>query len=74
MMIYKGAEPVGYVRGKPLIFAAVFLVMAAFGTIAQLLLCKKSKKQKITKIKPGKNKTNKNDEPENTVEHDWRSA
>jgi hypothetical protein len=74
MLIYKGAEPVGYVRGKPLIFAATFVVMAAFGTIAQLLLCKKSKKQKITKIKPAKTKTDKNDEPENIVEHDWRSA
>jgi len=79
MLIYKGLKPVGYVQGKPLIFAAVFLVMAAFGTTVQLLLCKKSKKKKITKIKPGnkktnKNKANKNKEPEKIVEHDWRSA
>ena len=74
MLIYKGIEPVDYVRGKPLIFAAVFLVMAALGTIIQLLLCKKSKTQKITKIKPGrKTGTNKN-EPEKIEEHDWRSA
>ena len=74
ILIYKGTEPVGYVRGKPIIVAAVFVVMAAFGTITQLLLCKKSKKQKITKIKPDKNKVNKNSEPEKIVEHDWRSA
>jgi hypothetical protein len=73
-LIYKGTEPVDYVRGKPLIFAAVFLVMAAFGTIVQLLLCKKSKKQEITKIKPGKKNVRKNKEPEKIVEHDWRSA
>jgi len=74
MLIYKGTEPVGYVRGKPLILAAVFIVMAAFGTIVQLLLCKKSKKQKITKIKPGKKNARKNNKPEKIVEHDWRSA
>jgi len=74
MLIYKGAKPVDYVHGKPLIFAAVFLVMAAFGTIVQLLLCKSSKKQKITKIKPGKKKGMDKKEPEKIVEHDWRSA
>ena len=72
-LIYKGNEPVDYVRGKPLIFAAVFLVMAAFGTVVQLLLCKKSKKQQTTKIKPGR-KNAKNKEPEKIVEHDWRLA
>jgi hypothetical protein len=38
------------------------------------MLCKKSQKEKVTKIKPGKNKANKNNEPEKIVEHDWRSA
>ena len=74
MLIYKGTKPVDYVQGKPLIFAAVFVVMAAFGTVVQLLLCKKSKQQQITKIKPGKNKAGRNNEPEKIVEHDWRSA
>jgi hypothetical protein len=73
-LIYKGTEPVDYVHGKPLIFAAVFLVMAAFGTIVQLLLFKKSKKQEITKITPGKKNARKDTEPEKIVEHDWRSA
>jgi hypothetical protein len=74
MLIYKGIETVDYVRGKPLFFAVVFVVMAVLGTIIQLLLCKKSKTQKITKIKPGKKNTSKNKEHEKTVEHDWRSA
>jgi len=82
LLSYKGTEPVSHIRSKPLISAAVFLAMAAFGTVVQLLLCKSSKKQKITKIKAGKGKKkgnkkgNKKDkkEPEKIVEHDWRSA
>lgn len=80
LLSYKGIEPVSHIRGKPLIYAAVFLAMAAFGTIIQLLLCKGSKKKKVTEIKPGKEngkhkeKGNGKEEPEENVEHDWRSA
>ena len=74
LLSYKGTESVSYIRGKPLISAAVFLAMATFGTIVQLLLFKSSKKQKITKIKPGKKKGEDKKEPEENVEHDWRSA
>ena len=80
LLSYKGNGLVGQIRGKPLIYAAVFLGMAAFGTIEQLLLCKGSKKKKVTEIEPGeengkgKDKGKKNKEPEEIVEHDWRSA
>ena len=76
LLSYKGAEPISHLRSKPLISAVVFLALAAFGTIIQLLLCKSSKKEKITKIKPGKNKgkDKKNQESEKIAEHDWRSA
>ena len=78
LLLYKGTEPVSHIRAKPLICAAVFLAMAAIGTIAQLLICKGSKKEKVTEIKPGeekgKGKGKKNKEPEEVVEHDWRSA
>jgi len=86
LLLYKGSEPVSQIRAKPLIYGAVFLGMAAFGTIEQLLLCKGSKKQKVTEIEPGeengkgkdkiksKVKSKKNKEPEEIVEHDWRSA
>lgn len=74
LLSYKGTEPVSHIRSKPLISAAVFLAMAAFGTIVQLLLFKSSKKQKITKIKPDKKKAKNKEEPEEIVEHDWRSA
>jgi len=82
LLLYKGGEPVSQIRGKPIIYAAVFLAMAAFGTTEQLLLCKGSKKKKVTEIEPGeengkgkeKSKSKKNKEPEGVVEHDWRSA
>ncbi len=74
LLSYKGTEPVSHIRSKPFIFAAVFLAMAAFGTIVQLLLCKGSKKEKITKIKPGKGNKKDKKEPEKIVERDWRSA
>ena len=76
LLLYKGDEPVGQIRGQPLIYAAVFLVMTAFGTIEQLLLCKGSKKNDETETEPGKKKSkkNKNKEPEKIVEHNWRSA
>ena len=80
LLLYKGGEPVGQIHAKPIIYAAVFLGMALFGTIEQLLLCKGSKKKKVTVIEPGeengksKVKAKKNKEPEEIVEHDWRSA
>jgi len=82
LLLYKGSEPVSQIRGKPLIYGAVFLAMAGFGTIEQLLLCKGSKKKKVTEIEPDeendkgkkKSKSKKNKEPEENVEHDWRSA
>jgi len=78
LLLYKGNQPVDQIRGKPIIYAGVFLAMAAFGTIEQLLLCKGSKKKKVTEIEPGeekgKGKEKKNKEPEEVVEHDWRSA
>ena len=74
LLSYKGAEPISHLRSMPLIAATVFLAMAAFGTIIQLLLCKSSKKEKITKIKPGKKKGKDKKVSEKIVEHDWRSA
>lgn len=74
LLSYKGTEPVSLIRSKLFISAAVFLAMAAFGTIVQLLICKSSKKEKITKKKPGRKKGKDKEKPEKIVEHDWRSA
>jgi len=74
LLSYKRTEPISHTRSKPFISGAIFLAMAAFGTIVQLLLCKGSKKEKITKIQPGGKKGKGGKEPEKIVEHDWRSA
>ena len=74
LLSYKGAEPVSHIRSMPFISVAVFLAVAGFGTIVQLLLCKGLKKEKITKIKPDKGNKKDKKEPKEIVEHDWRSA
>ena len=74
LLSYKEAEPISLLISKPLIAAIVFLSMAAFGTVIQLLLCKGSKKEKITKIKPSRKKGKDKKGSEKIEEHDWRSA
>lgn len=39
LLLYKGAEPISSISRRTLFYAAVFIVMIAFGTIEQLLLC-----------------------------------
>jgi hypothetical protein len=72
LLSYKGTKTVDYVRGNLYIAGSVFLAMAAFGTIVQLILCRGSKKEKETKVRPGGKKGEK--ESKKIVEHDWRSA
>lgn len=72
LLSYKGTKTVDYVRGNLYIAGVVFLAMAAFGTIVQLLLCRGPKKEKETKVRPGGKKGEK--ESKKIVEHDWRSA
>jgi hypothetical protein len=74
LLSYKGTEPISHIRNKPLIAGVTFLAMTGFGTVAQLLLCKKSKKEKITTIKPGSISSKNKEGSEKIVEHDWRSA
>jgi len=44
LLIYKGSQPVTYIIQKQYFFAAIFAIMAVFGTIEQLLFCKQAKK------------------------------
>ena len=74
LLSYKGTEPISRIRSKPFISAGIFLAMAAFGTIVQLLLCKGPKKEKITKIKHGGKKGKAGKESKKIVEHSWRTA
>ena len=68
LLLYKGAGPISCISRRQLFYAAVFLVMTAFGTIEQLLLCQRTKKQSTTK-KEIKN----NEERPNKTTLDWRS-
>ena len=43
--MYKGTAPVSRICNNPLIYAAVFGAMAAFGTVEQLLICRRPKVQ-----------------------------
>ena len=40
LLLHKGAAPVGSIRSRPSFYTVVFVVMAVFGTIEQLLLCR----------------------------------
>jgi len=57
LLLYKGAGPISSISAKQSFYLGVFIVMTAFGTIEQLLLCQRSKGL-ITKRKTGKNKEN----------------
>ena len=56
LLIYKGSLPVTYISEKPYFFAAVFAVMAVFGSIEQLLFCKSTKKLLKTEQKEFKDR------------------
>ena len=56
LLIYKGSLPVTYISEKPYFFAAVFAVMAVFGTIEQLLFCKSPKNRLKTEQKKCKDR------------------
>ncbi len=56
LLIYKGSQPVTYIIQNQYFFAAVFAVMAVFGTIEQLLFCKSTKKLLKTEQKKCKDR------------------
>jgi hypothetical protein len=73
LLSYKGAAPLKHMEAKPLLYAAVFGVMVAFGAAIQLLLCPRPKKIKMTKIKPKKQDPEPAPEPEAEKIHtNWR--
>jgi len=56
LLLYKGTRPVSHIRVNPSIYASVFAAMTAFGTIEQLLICKRVKTESTGEKKAGKNK------------------
>lgn len=67
LLLYKGAVPVQIIGGKQLYYAIVFIVMVAFGTFEQLLLCKHPKTQ------PAATENN-TQEPTNRKKKRWRTT
>jgi len=53
LVIFKGSAPVGRLAGQPAFYGLVFVGMAAFGTLEQLTLCRRTEQQK-PKAKSGK--------------------
>ena len=72
LLSYKGTEPINNILNNSLISAIVFLAMIAFGTVVQLLLCKGSKEEDVSEVKPG-GKKGKN-ESKKMIEHNWRTS
>jgi len=53
LLLYKGTKPLSHIRINPSIYASVFAAMTAFGTIEQLLICKRVKTESAGDKKPG---------------------
>jgi hypothetical protein len=49
LLLYKGAMPISRITDNQPFYAAVFVAMAAFGTIVQLLFCHSGVKKAVTK-------------------------
>jgi len=69
LLLYKGAAPVSSICTRGWFYAAVFAAMTAFGTIEQLLLCKRPPKKPTAKKDVNKDKET-SDEPRMS----WRTG
>ncbi|MHC4559363.1 MAG: hypothetical protein ACYTFW_21860 [Planctomycetota bacterium] len=72
LLLYKGTTPVNRICSQPLIYAVVFSAMTAFGTLEQLLLCRRVKTQPAGKEEAGKDKKDK--KRTNKSKKDWRTT
>jgi len=68
LLLYKGSLPISSIYSKPTFYGAIFVTMIVFGTIEQLLLCKRVKRESIKRNPANKVK----EEPEETMQ-DWRT-
>jgi len=66
LLMYKGSAPIGAISQKPPFYGTVFVTMAAFGTIEQLILCKRKK--------PKSKKTKKQNESGEKRGQSWRTS
>jgi hypothetical protein len=75
LLLYKGTAPVSRICNNPLIYAAVFAAMASFGTVEQLLICRRPKAQpaEAGKKQAGKGKS-KDKKGTKQLKKDWRTT
>jgi len=67
LLLYKGSVPISGIYRSPSFYAAVFITMAAFGTVEQLLLCPWLKTKAIGRKEAKKDKAA-------CREHKWRTT
>jgi hypothetical protein len=66
LLMYKGSAPISELMRKPPFYGTVFVTMAAFGTVEQLILCKRKK--------PKSKKTKKQNESSEKRGQSWRTS
>ena len=69
LLLYKGSVPISSIYSKPLFYGAVFAAMTVFGTMEQLLLCQRAKRESIRKKGANKDKEG----PKETTQG-WRTT
>jgi len=67
LLLYKGGVPISSIYSRPPFYGAIFTIMIVFGTIEQLLLCKRVKRDSIRR-----NRANKGKEGSQEI-RDWRT-
>lgn len=65
LLLYKGSTPIDIINHKPSFYGVILGAMIAFGTIEQLFLCRRPKKQS-TKTKPAADK-------KQSARYNWRT-
>ncbi len=70
LLIYKGSSPAGHLNDRSMVYAGIFAGMIAFGTIEQLVLCRRPQ------TKPAQKKKINDKEKEDTVprKRGWRTT
>jgi hypothetical protein len=70
LLLYKGSSPVGLVNDRPIVYAGVFAGMIAFGTIEQMVLCRRPRTEPAKKKKIN----DKEKEDTGTRKRNWRTT
>lgn len=69
LLLYKGSAPISRICGRGSFYGLVFIAMAAFGALVQLLLCRRAQGRAAAKKQPSEAEQ----KPERT-KHSWRTA